>query len=258
MTGENEKNDPIDQPEKTGGQQEEPKESEEQNTEETKTDAEERNSGEEKMDTDTSEAPVAAEKKEGDGAKTDSEQETQAGPDEETVKNSDNSEPGENIEDIAVESDEETKRTDVVPREIFVVLCEREDINQDCIDVLQNHGTRSIVVNKPEETRSIAEILNEHSRVRFALILLAGDNFIYDRNTGKPGEALLSAKPNNVFHLGYLLAKFGNQGTLAIYREQKSFRLPTGLQNAAFVPYQKGRAWEEILRSKLKASHIIS
>jgi predicted nucleotide-binding protein len=143
------------------------------------------------------------------------------------------------------------------PREIFVVLSERDDFNQECLDALQNYGIQPIILNTPNEIRSIAEILNQFRQVQFALILLAGDDFIYDRAKGKPGEAHLGAKSNTVFHLGYLLAKFGNMGTLSLYREQKSFRLPTGLQHTAFVPYEKNGKWKQILESKLKTIKIL-
>lgn len=145
-----------------------------------------------------------------------------------------------------------------IPKEAFVVLCKREDINKECIDVLKQSGVQPIIINDIDESRSITEIIGQHPNVSFALIILAGDDFIYDRNTGKPGEAMLSAKPNAIFLFGYLFAKLGHQKTVIVYREQKSFRFPIGLHNAAFVPFQKNGAWEEILHSKLRAQGILS
>ena len=142
-------------------------------------------------------------------------------------------------------------------KQIFVVLSQREDINQDCIAVLLKLGVRYFILNEPDEVRSLEEILNTNPQIRFALIILAGDDFVYDRLSGKPGEALLGAKQNVVFHLGYLLAKFGNPGTLTVFKEQKAFHLPVGYQHTAFVAHQKGGAWEEILKSKLKQKNIL-
>ena len=135
-------------------------------------------------------------------------------------------------------------------REAFVVQCEREEINIDCIAVLKRHGVRPIILNHSDESRSLKEIFIQHSNTAFAVIILAGDDFIYDRLKGKPKDALLTPKADTVFHLGYLSAMFAN-------REQKSFRFPTGLQNAAFIPYKKNGSWENILESKLKESRII-
>lgn len=143
------------------------------------------------------------------------------------------------------------------PKEIFCVLSRRDKLNQECLDVVKSLGIRPVILNQPDEARSVMEILNESSKVCFALILLAGDDFVYDRLTGKPGEASLAAKPDAVFFLGYLLARFGNMGTLALYREQKSFRLPVGAQHAAFVPYKQGGGWRQILESKLKVRRIL-
>ncbi len=175
---------------------------------------------------------------------------------EESVNKSDISEevPEQEIEadNIAEVEQEPQEETSSLPPEIFVVLCERDDINQDCLNVLSTQNIRPIIVNDPNETQTLIEIVNQKSNVQFALVILAGDDFIYDRLAGKPGNAELSAKPNNVFHLGFFLAKFGNMGIMTIYREQKSFKFPTGNHQTAFVPYQKGGAWEEILMSKLR------
>lgn len=136
--------------------------------------------------------------------------------------------------------------------ESFVVACRRPEINDDCIHVLKANGIEPIILNDPNEKRALVEMLSEHPAVRFAVVILAGDDFVYDRQIGKPAEALLSAKPNVVFHLGFLLRHLGPLNTLILYKEQKSFRMPTGIQNAAFVPYVKNGTWIEILRSKIR------
>ncbi|MEW5895652.1 MAG: TIR domain-containing protein [Candidatus Omnitrophota bacterium] len=143
-------------------------------------------------------------------------------------------------------------------KDIFVVSSERDEINTDCLNVLKNFGINAIVINFPDQHLSLSEILGLHPRVKFGLIILAGDDFIYDRLTGKPGSAILGAKANAVFHLGYLLGRFGHSGILAVYKEQKNFRFPTGLQNVSFVPYQKGGNWEQVLKSRLQKCGILS
>lgn len=140
----------------------------------------------------------------------------------------------------------------------FVVISERDDLNKECIAGLLKAGARPIILNDVNEKRSLIEIIAQNPQVKFALVILSGDDFVYDRLSGKPGQALLSPKSNTVFHMGFLLAKLGNMGTMMLYRDQKSFVLPTGIQNANFVPYNKEGAWQEILKSKLRSQGIIS
>jgi len=142
-------------------------------------------------------------------------------------------------------------------KKIFIVLSRRDEMNQDCIAAILKMGVGYIVLNDPASYESITERLNTHPRVRFALVLLSGDDFIYDRLTGKPATAQLGPKADVVFHLGYVLAQFGHIGTLAIYREQRSFHLPTGQHHTIFVPYRKGGSWEEILKSKLQHINVL-
>jgi|GEM_PF-4473733 len=142
-------------------------------------------------------------------------------------------------------------------KKIFIVLSQRDEMNQDCIAAILKMGVGYVVLNDPSSSESITERLNTHPHIQFALVLLSGDDFIYDRLTGKPATAQLGPKPNVVFHLGYTLAHFGHVGTLAIYREQRSFHLPTGQHHTIFVPYRKGGPWEEILESKLKHINVL-
>ncbi len=163
----------------------------------------------------------------------------------------------ESINTAPSEQASESPSASAHPKKIFVVQSERDDLNTICFNALKRHGVTPIILNLPEESRSLLEILNQNPAVCFALIILSGDDFIYDRLSGKPGEAHLGAKQNAVFHLGFLLAKFGNIGTLTVYREQKSFHLPTGFQHTAFIPCEKNGKWEDVLSSKFKTLHII-
>lgn len=163
--------------------------------------------------------------------------------------------------EVTDDSDVDLAPTEDLPdrpeKKIFIVLSQRDEMNQDCIAAILKMGVGYVILNDPASSESITERLNTHPHIRFALVLLAGDDFIYDRLTGKPATAQLGPKPNVVFHLGYALAQFGHVGTLAIYREQRSFHLPTGQHHTIFVPYRKGGPWEEILKSKLQHINVL-
>ncbi|MFP4473707.1 MAG: TIR domain-containing protein [Candidatus Omnitrophota bacterium] len=139
---------------------------------------------------------------------------------------------------------------------IFVVLCEREEINKDCLSVIQQAGLQPVILYPDHSDQTIEQKFMTHPRVHFAFVILSGDDFVYDRVEGKPAEAVLCAKQPAVFHLGYLLGKFGRLNTFIVYREQRAYALPTVQHNAIFIPYEKNGRWVELFQDRLNKARM--
>ncbi len=145
-------------------------------------------------------------------------------------------------------------------RGIFVVLGDRDEINQDCLSTIRKYGIEPFVIyplTSLLDTRSIRELIAQHPKTDFAFVVMTGDDFVYPREGGKPATAKLKASQEVVFLLGYLLGKFGIQNVFTVYRPQKSFVFPTGAQNLNFVAYEKNGFWTQIFENRLKERGLL-
>ncbi len=145
-------------------------------------------------------------------------------------------------------------------RGIFVVLGDREEINQDCLSVIQKYGIEPFIIHPNtswQDPRSVKDLLTQHPKTTFAFVLLTGDDFVYSRKDGKPATAKLKSEQEVVFILGYLLGAFGLQNVFILYKAQKSFLFPTSAQNANFVAYEKNGFWLQIFENRLKERGLL-
>ncbi len=140
-------------------------------------------------------------------------------------------------------------------RGVFVVLGDRDEINQDCLEVMKRFKITPFIIHPNKsltDTRSLKERITQNPKTDFAFVILTGDDFVYSRKDGKPATAKLKAEQEVVFLLGYLIGKFGIQNVFALYKPQQSFVFPTGAQNLNFVAYEKNGFWLQIFENRLK------
>ena len=154
-------------------------------------------------------------------------------------------------------SEPEEKKTETAalgpPKEVFLISCSKEKMNQDCIKALNELGFNLIRLDKAEYSQQpIEQIFKLHPKVIFAVVLLSGDDFVYDKEKGRPANAKLRITQDAAFKLGFLVSRLGSHNTFILYHEQKSFFLPTGKQNAIFTVHDKLDEWRDTLKKRLK------
>jgi len=137
-------------------------------------------------------------------------------------------------------------------QQIFVIMGKREAMNNDFLLFLEEIGIKPIYLQDKVHTReSMEQHFFQYPNVKFAAALLSGDDFVYDKQKGKPGNASLMAKQNFVFYLGYLTAKLGKQNVFILYHEQKSLLFPIGHHQAIYTQHTKDGRWKDIFINRL-------
>ena len=137
-------------------------------------------------------------------------------------------------------------------KHIFVVNGSNEEMTKNVVTLLKSFGLEPFLSRDPfNAAKSMEEKLNKPAKFDFSIVILSADDFSYPKN-GKPGESKLRPAQNVVFEMGYLLGKFKRQNVFVLYYEQKSFLLPTGLNDVMYTPYDKPGHWRKDLIARLK------
>ena len=140
-----------------------------------------------------------------------------------------------------------------LPRRVFMLKCSHEKVNRECIEAFRElEFELSDLDDKKYSGEPVEQLFQKHPDVKFAAVLLSGDEFVYPKKGAKPTDAMLCAAQDTVFKLGYILSKLGRHNTFILYHEQKSFLLPTKNYNAVFTPHDKLGVWHKSLVTKLK------
>ena len=147
---------------------------------------------------------------------------------------------------------------DSIPNEIkvnnrvFVIAGSKKEMNNACMEVLSKLGLEPILAHDQFNfSESTDRRYIQYPDVKFAIVILSGDDFVYPKN-GKPADSWLRSRQDIVFELGNLIGKFGRQNVFSLYYEQKSFLLPTSLHNATYTPFDNAGHWKYELLQHLR------
>lgn len=133
--------------------------------------------------------------------------------------------------------------TDKKNNENIKKTLKENSINYLDINSLLNSNTQS---NLPLIVK-----LDTLTNFAFVLVLLTPDNFFYLKDNGKPTDALLCSNQRTIFLFGFFLSKLGRDKVIALYYDQKSFRLPTQFFDANYLAFNKTNSWTDQIKSKL-------
>ena len=143
-------------------------------------------------------------------------------------------------------------------RDVLWVECAKDMVNRDCRQLLETLGMNVIPWKISERYgESLAEKWEQQNRAKFAVVTLSGEEFRYAKD-GKPADSRLCSAQENIFALGFLLAKLGRLNVFVLYYEQNTFSIPTDMQEVVYVPYNRTRAWQELLKSRLKMAGLLT
>ena len=147
-------------------------------------------------------------------------------------------------------------KTETIQR-VFVVQGDRETLYREILEFLLKLHVRPVYLHKEgKSVESFEQIFHNHSAIKFAIVLLTSDDFVYSKDR-KPAEAKLRARQDVVFKFGYLMAKLGRPNVFVLYHEQTSFLLPTDFQDALYVADNNPRLWKNELISRLKKNGYV-
>ncbi|HPB67549.1 MAG TPA: nucleotide-binding protein [Candidatus Omnitrophota bacterium] len=135
-------------------------------------------------------------------------------------------------------------------KKVYFLGSSQEKLNQRLQDELKKMGFSWIDLSAVYMERALDEIMRNNPDVFFSVVVLSGDEFVYDKN-GKPSQARVCSKQDIVFKLGYLIGHYGKSNCFVLYKEQKSFALPTSLIHGIFTVLDDDVRWRDMLRSRL-------
>lgn len=139
-----------------------------------------------------------------------------------------------------------------LPARIFVVHGSNEEMKAEVAAYLNKLGFEIVFTqDKINSLKPIAQKVTENPDVRFAVVLLSGDDFVYPKND-KPANAFLKANQKVVFELGFWINHLGRDHVLALYQDQKSFRRPTEYFDVLYILFDKQGAWKKELLARVK------
>jgi predicted nucleotide-binding protein len=148
----------------------------------------------------------------------------------------------------------ETDKQDQLGKAVFLVHGHDEAVLHQTARLLEKFDLAVVILRElPNAGRTIIEKFVDYSDVRFAVVLLTGDDrggeksLDFDRQKLRPRQ-------NVILELGYFLGKLGRNHVCALY--QKDVEIPSDYDGVLFVQLDQGGAWRFELARELKAAGI--
>ncbi len=129
-------------------------------------------------------------------------------------------------------------------------------MNKQVVSLIRSLGIDPIVMqDKNNMAKPVAQFYTENPDISFAIAILSADDWVYPKE-GKPGDALMYADQQVVFHLGFWIGHLGRSHVFSLFYDQKSFRWPTEHFDVIYTPLDKNSSWKKELVQRLKTSGI--
>lgn len=160
---------------------------------------------------------------------------------------------GDAVGNLSKTSPKKRSRKAEPPDEVFVVhghdLAARESVAR----FIEKVGAIPIVLNeKASKGRTILEKFEQHSNVKFSVILLTPDDAAYAVN--QPNGVKFRARQNVVFEMGFFLGKLGRTGLCVMHKGEIEF--PSDLTGIAYIELDSANGWRIDLAKELKSAGV--
>lgn len=142
--------------------------------------------------------------------------------------------------------------TAAITRErIFLVPGQNDVLNAEVYRFLSGNNIHLVVADNPYlNRRSIHEQFNEFTDIKYAIVLMTGDHYMFP-HAQSANHAHLVVNQQVAFQLGYLVGKLGRERVLGLYEEQSQFKLPTAFFDVFYVAQDQEQSWQMELERRL-------
>ncbi len=136
---------------------------------------------------------------------------------------------------------------------VFVVHGHDEYYLSFCTNVLHRLRLQPVVLrDEPNQGRTIIEKFEDYSDVRFAVVLLTGDDI---GGVNQPDENLqLRARQNVIFELGFFVGKLGRRHVCALH--QRDVEILSDYQGVVYIRLDDLWRWPLKLARELRAAGL--
>jgi predicted nucleotide-binding protein len=137
--------------------------------------------------------------------------------------------------------------------EVFIVhghdLAARESVAR----FVDKIGAKSVILDeRPNSGQTIIEKFEQHSKARFAIVLLTPDDAVSDRQ--HPENPTYRARQNVVFEMGYFLGKLGRKGLCVLHKREVEF--PSDIKGIVYIEMDSAHGWRIYLARELRRAGI--
>lgn len=136
-------------------------------------------------------------------------------------------------------------------RDIFLVHGHDEAAKVTVARFLEKLNVNPIILHEQaDKGRTIIQKLEDHSKVRFAVVLLTPD----DEGRGRGSDLKPRARQNVILELGYFIGSLGRERVCAL--KVDGVEEPSDLQGLLYVPFDSAGSWRLTLGRELKVAGI--
>ncbi|CAG1022600.1 hypothetical protein MTYM_01851 [Methylococcales bacterium] len=155
------------------------------------------------------------------------------------------------LSSVQEKSENQTSIEKTTSNKVFIVHGHNQGVKEAVARFLEKLQLDPVILHeKPNMGRTIIEKFSDYSDVQFAVVLLTGDDI--GKTKDSSDEAMLRARQNVVFELGYFIGKLGRSRVCALYEE--GVEIPSDYQGIIFVPIDSHERWKyDIVRELLAA-----
>ena len=144
----------------------------------------------------------------------------------------------------------------IAAQQVIVIYSDQDAMKNEVTRYLESLGVTPVLSqNKGNAFMPLAEKLNQHRGIVFAIVILNADDLVYHKD-GKPQNALLRAGQKTVFELGFWVGRLGRKKVFTLYKEKKLFRHPTEFYDVIYTPFDDNGLWQKELHKRLADSDV--
>ncbi len=137
---------------------------------------------------------------------------------------------------------------------VFVVHGHDHGLRAEVARFLERLGLEAIILDEqPKAGRTIIENFERYADVRYAVVLLTGDDRGGTRDQSYEDQRL-RARQNVIFELGYFAAKLGRQHVCALH--EAGVEIPSDYQGVLYVSLDPHGGWRLHLAKELRAAGL--
>ena len=137
-------------------------------------------------------------------------------------------------------------------KDIFIVHGHNDKMKKESSDFLIELNLNPIILHQqPNRNRTIIKKFSDYANiVNFAVILLSADDFGY-KKSDNPDKAILRARQNVIFELGYFIGKIGQENVFVLLEDSKNFEILSDYHGVLYTPFDKKGEWKKALKTEL-------
>ena len=114
-----------------------------------------------------------------------------------------------------------------------------------------------IIHEEPCIGRKIIEHFSDYNDVKFAVVLLSPDDYVYAR-ADPFTKSKLKPRQDVIFLLGFLLGALGKGNVLVFFREYANFEIPLDFEGIKFTAFDDRDSWKlALIRELIKSGYTV-